>query len=1420
MAFPFYNTSAPSPSTKNSITNTATGLGYRDFLLNKNLLPQYPFLSTSINGGPRIGEPVLDTSINGNANVVPFGLPLETEGLLRYSIAILPNQYKDDEPTSPSLFDIEYIQKTQGVFGNVDFPQGIQSYPTTASQQVTQYGLFGKTNYAEFRKDLTLFNLYVDTAKQIDMADFISLQPAGFSQQLDSYLDVFGGLNGGGNAGVQAANIIGSILDGNGLGLAKGGVVTNYDVRASLVGRVLGATGLINDTKLGLIGGQQLALALANNAAFNIQEDLLGALNVEENVLSLIKTGNLSGFRPNYTITVPGSLGGRIADYTSRVLGFQVPISYLNEAGSIFLSESNSGNIERANSMILNTGKGQIQSLIANVNASLIGTTENDNPSTTPFRSGYVPGYLDNRGRKAINPNLYAFYDADKGTIYPFAIPDPNSVIPEISYNRSEMISKYGFKTPEESFTGPRTNGGYNQRKISDVGFSWTSTNGESLNSIKEGPLDFNDELVGDKKSLLVKTQKLFNSKGMKNIISVKGENGYQSSQITTANADGISRGSAVVSGDRYDESGFINSGARPEDTYCRSWTTLDRYDTVSKMVRNSGLAETSKLFGASYFRFQTLNSTLDSNGFVKIAPYIDDKYSVYDSKGNQTSISDPKNYMLSIENLAWYSYEANLPPVEVGPGDLITETKGRIMWFPPYNIQFNESSSVNWEATNFIGRGEPVYTYNNTERSASLSFSIIVDHSSYMNSFRGALGPSDNYVASFVAGCVEPNNRFAERLTVSEISSIVEKEIQEPQQQVLDTPIPDPLRFDIYYPNEAYDVNYAITSGYENGLDNNFNNGNSIIGTNRIDAPGLGYGLDFTIGQLTGIPYNDHTNFGLNGAPIVIDGVEYSGVSDINLYNGLSTYMNGKCKYCKITITSYANAQGTVENNQTLIEERNKSASNFLKTFIDGIDNRITTEVGVLDPTEAELCTDINDDDIGTCKIYRVSRIVIEYDVSLAIQDKVNPTPVVKKQNFQVNTKISNRFYNEAIYFEKLKQTDSFVFDNFRQKIRYFHPAFHSMTPEGLNSRLTFLQQCTRQGPTTESSNTNNLAFGRPPICILRIGDFFHTKVVIDNLSIDYEPLVWDLNPEGIGVQPMIANVTLSLKLIGGSSLMGPINKLQNALSFNYYANIHVYDPRADYIAIKDDLADLVKGKSIEETSQINDNIKMGLGGQYGLVNGEININKYSTSSVVSEEQIEPEIKQTEACDEELNAAAKKGPLSTPTTGTTEPEITSVKYVKLEPVAGENNTYDVTILLNQKNIFDENGDFILASFGNDNQKAIDYFNKGISFVLSQQTPQSNVRNLSATGTNFFNNKLIKYTSDLGETGLKSLFVPNAFGCDYFDYECGYKYRIQNLDLSVFTYNNQFTFELRYNGKRIQLFNFNLNYNAVSIYNS
>ena len=123
----------------------------------------------------------------------------------------------------------------------------------------------------------------------------------------------------------------------------------------------------------------------------------------------------------------------------------------------------------------------------------------------------------------------------------------------------------------------------------------------------------------------------------------------------------------------------------------------------------------------------------------------------------------------------------------------------------------------------------------------------------------------------------------------------------------------------------------------------------------------------------------------------------------------------------------------------------------------------------------------------------------------------------------------------------------------------------------------MTFLHQCTRQGPTISASDiggagnygAGNLSFGRAPFCVLRIGDFYNTKICIDSININYDVdggVRWDLNPEGAGLQPMLAEVTMNFTFLGGSDISGPISRLQNAASFNYYANSSVYDRRSDF--------------------------------------------------------------------------------------------------------------------------------------------------------------------------------------------------------------------------------------------------------------
>ncbi len=1323
----YYNQGSPNKNSKNSINSIMSTLpNIRDFLLLKNLSPQYP-QKLGMLPSPKIGQPVLDTMVGNGSNLLPIGLPLETEGVLWKEQNILPNTFKNVETTANDLVSINYIQNIPYVsqnglfsFGNAEWPNGIQRYPTGANDEVKKYGIFGKTVNAKFKNNNTAKNLYLDVDKQIDIADFINLQPVDSTQQIKGYLDTYGSLNLGDNNISQTANIIGSITNGQGLGLSKGGVVPNFDLKASLAGRVLGATGLLKDTKLGQIGGQQLALALANNAAFNLQQDILGSLNIQDNILSLVKGQGFAGFpRPNYNITIPESGLGRIADYTSKVLGFTVPRSYMTQAGSIFQSESGEvGNIERANALLKTTGNGQIQALLANINANINGTdpsgTDNPNNSLNHFRSGYAPAFKNNKGNDIIsNTKLYAFSTTGDSIINLFSKSD--GVISDLSYLREEQVTGrdgYGFKDPTQlEFVGHFSNKGYDDRLISDVAFSWGSYDGGSGGKVNSNN-DYSD-ITGNRKSLLVKTQKLFNSVGMLNIVTAKGDMNKNSSQITQANGKGFSKGNAVMSADMFgytnpqtgekSSPGEWNKIAKTADeTYCRSWTTIGRYDSISKLVRNDSLY--TKDSGKLPFRFNTENSVLEDTGFVHIAPYTNDFL-------NKDVPRNVKNYMLSIENLAWFDRKEMLPKGELGPGDPITGKQGRIMWFPPYDIQFSESTSVDWESHKFIGRGENMYTYNNTERAGQLSFKIIVDHSTYTNTFRGETGPDDHYVASFMAGCIEPDSIWTDKFTTSQITKTITTITEKPQEKVAPPEEIPPGDMFVFFPNDQAETPALYECGVSGSTSGNPNFDEYIDYEvyNSSSYSGDSYGLKSYPSNFTyktecvnnnGIhrEWPDNHNYGLNfsysggtgAAPITTVGDSFfKGFYSPQAIILISEYINQKCPHCVIEVTGYASPQGREECNIQLANERADRVVENLRTewanFIGWTPEQAKSRIKKMksEPvkekdSKCKVCPkNVKEKDRNTlcptdtlgCKLDRKVKIHFRYDASAALEEFSEPPPTYEMDKKDITTKITQKFYNETMFFDKLKKTDKFIFDRFRDKIKYFHPSFHSTTPEGLNSRLTFLQQCTRQGPT-DTQTTNNLAFGRAPICILRVGDFFNTKIIIDSLNIDYEPLVWDLNPEGIGVQPMIANVSLSFKFIGGESLYGPINKLQNALSFNYYANTGVYEARADFISDK------------KPTSNTPDSST----GMY-LNNGVIStkedpiIETFETDQAKNNER---EIDQVKA--NEQPASVQETPISS----SSEPKIIGFKNVDILSISESKTKKIVNITLKSENIINK----------------------------------------------------------------------------------------------------------------------------------
>lgn len=712
------------------------------------------------------------------------------------------------------------------------------------------------------------------------------------------------------------------------------------------------------------------------------------------------------------------------------------------------------------------------------------------------------------------------------------------------------------------------------------------------------------------KGSILDNTQKLINSAD-----EVTGERRLQHvgnaiNQVSKVFHDGtreLTKGSRVIA--YVDENNEIVG-----KEYCRVFTKDTPYYSMADLQKSDGMTNENRRF--SY-------SVLDKTYNLNIAPIRGDRST--NLTGNNFSNEGVKKYMFSIENLAWktsnkpgFTYQ-DLPHCERGPNE------GRIMWFPPYDISVSEQVRAGWNSNEFLGRPEPVYTYTNTERTGTLSWKIVVDHPSILNAIVDKELSGENnqrindIVDSFFAGCRKYDIydlavRFPQ-FTYRDIYEIITKypepeivreavnevgEVQPVDDQTPTTEQPeniiqqDDYDFGIYFDHdtpgpknanstdadESYEVafvNYtASTQEYKTNADENQNEPIQSFFENNINP---------TLGKIQ------------------------------NLAKKVSDALDGGKKQVILEITSSASSPGTENYNLALSERRIDSFKQYFSTFKDTTDatfadliesKKIVIKATALgeDDTAGEFnCTE---DLEGNNRIYSVNAMACRrVKITNVTEIPEDPEPEETTDNEELpptsgdNTDkpasgepkrevrpqssltqrqevakiIVRKLLTECDYFDLLEEQSPMVYDGIKEKIKYFQPAFHSITPEGLNSRLTFLQQCLRPGDTIPVIGTDgkptendarNTAFGAPPICILRIGDFYHTKIAINQIGIQYEPLTFDLNPEGIGVQPMIASITMSFFFIGGQGLKEPVNRLQNALSFNYYANTEVYDERS----------------------------------------------------------------------------------------------------------------------------------------------------------------------------------------------------------------------------------------------------------------
>ena len=834
--------------------------------------------------------------------------------------------------------------------------------------------------------------------------------------------------------------------------------------------------------------------------------------------------------------------------------------------------------------------------------------------------------------RKLFGLKSYPFYDAQGGLQGGFS-----------------WVSKSKNYIKPGQFVGPQ-----NQVFPSSTETDFDATLRRQFAETDSSKLSFTDG------SILDITQKLVEA-GAKSS-NTKGHVGNAINQVSKVFNDGyieLTKGSRVR---RYLTPNAIQGSNKVKDVvgyeYARLFTKDRPFANYSQLQQKDGMVYQGRK--ASY-------SVLNNSYNLNIAP-------MKGASGVESSnIVDGKvkKYMFSIENLSWRTSNRpgftvdDLPTCEVGPNG------GRVMWFPPYELSYDDTSRTGWNPNTFLGRTEPIYTYKDTERTGTLKFKMIVDHQSVLNIIvnkeleRTDESTATKVVDSFMAGCLKYDIydllKKYKQFNLSDVFSVISALEPDKLSTIVKETANATVQGEITIDQNANIANQNTGSGGQTTttetLDKDkFQNIQLLFGTSEPDSSD-GYDTfynNLVNNQTTYINLASEQIYDYNGTVLVGpsanfglgDNVDDRKSSIQGVYDFLSTEYNlFKDMMSQILQTLKSGTKVTVsiegstnanEGASGLGLKRAESIKKSIEEYVEGEDKMSkflqstpplltinATEIGTpiideenyrgIDCSKSFPNNEIYQNSVqGTmCRAAKVSIASItpptgQEGTSTATTppegDLANPlaadnnnvdntqtqllsNPYVQKTKNEDKTngirdgltkRLLRKLLTECDYFEMIQEKNSFIYDGIKSKIKNFNPAFHSMTPEGLNSRLTFLQQCMRPGdtiPTAVESGQGeiglqyndvlNSAFGSPPVCILRVGDFYHTKVVFESVDFKYETL--DLNADGIGVQPMFVDVSLSFKMIGGHGLREPIASLQNALSFNYYANTEIYDERAE---------------------------------------------------------------------------------------------------------------------------------------------------------------------------------------------------------------------------------------------------------------
>ena len=962
------------------------------------------------------------------------------------------------------------------------------------------------------------------------------------------------------------------------------------------------------DTRTGLLGNQMYAHALYHGANFNTMRK--GATTFVENHITptaYIRFGN-----SNYTINSLSSIvsairdDGRIVEDYNQGIGVIHDISQLYQDVMITKLRRSTKEEKAASGEKFTEETFEVQDLLMfDINTRNLFKTLNLNKQFNAFNADFV--------KYTGADEIYINEDSNEGETNEGESNDGTQNAGE------QTIVSFNLENGVRTTNTTIKHGVYAMIDSDEDGDNYYEIEGRKLNP----------------KSILKKTHDLFNrvrsqeeeiytNLGFEKFNDCKFDLKSTTITDTSTSIVGRSRGRNLLKKE-YNDTGEDGTTTLKENPFCRTWTYYHQYNKMDRLIRP--FEEDAE--GDTYLK---LNTVLNKNGMVNIAP-------------SKTGKVDIKKCMFSIENLAWKDVlqkEAYLSNEQRGPNG------GRIMWFPPYDLNFSENTNVSWEGSTFIGRGEKVYTYSNTDRTGSLSFTLLIDHPSMIHNIYTEDGNvknniTDDDILRFFAGCQQ---LYKEEKIIEEEGGETPKD-PDPElgtetkylfvyfpnnysghynttvkkgEDTTTPPDSDFIDYMVYGYNATIDTTDDANKkrGYEmssKGLSITDTEEGTFCGCNPsasaykeckkefTDSYRFYYRTDFDLKQhLSASSRKDTTssqlntkssdgNFSFANLVYAIKKQKNEGFDKFNEYmkgllgeESFESFKNqsealiellNSDTIIDINLVGSATKQDS-KNSKMLANRRGGTLKSLISSSFSNLKDKFTI-------TESKVSGNKNDKGINgkDIKGKRYSCIEIKYQISKTetVGNTLNEDKKEKTDKSKKVIKIvrqTERYENEAQYFSKLQKEDSFLYNKLTTKFKYFTPAFHSVSPEGFNARLTFLQQCTRQGHTIETSTSKtsgdkpaavagNLAFGRMPVCILRIGDFIYSRILITSMSINYGDNQWDLNPEGIGVQPMMAKVNLGITILGGQSLEGPISRLQNAISFNHYANAGVYDDRAD---------------------------------------------------------------------------------------------------------------------------------------------------------------------------------------------------------------------------------------------------------------